>query len=47
MGSAQGRRIFGGMLELFPKLKFVSVEGNIGWLGYFLEKSDRTYQSRL
>ena len=27
-----------------PKLKFVSVEGNIGWLGYFLEKSDRTYK---
>lgn len=36
--------IFGGVLELFPKLKFVSVEGNIGWLGYFLEKSDRTYK---
>jgi predicted TIM-barrel fold metal-dependent hydrolase len=36
--------IFGGVLELFPRLKFVSVEGNIGWLGYFLEKSDRTYK---
>ena len=29
---------------MFPKLKFISVEGNIGWLGYFLEKSDRTYR---
>ena len=31
-------------LERHPKLKFVSVEGNIGWLGYWLEKSDRTYK---
>ena len=36
--------IFGKVLELFPRLKFVSVEGNIGWLGYFLEKADRTYK---
>src|SRR5579885_2941119 len=41
---ALSRIIFGGVLEKFPKLKFVSVEGNIGWLGYFLEKSDRTYK---
>src|SRR5580704_16211591 len=41
---ALSRIIFGGVLEKFPKLKFVSVEGNIGWLGYFLEKSDRTYR---
>ena len=36
--------IFAGVLELFPKLKFVSVEGNIGWLGYFLERADRIYK---
>ncbi len=41
---ALSKVIFGGVLENFPKLKFVSVEGNIGWLGYFLEKSDRTYK---
>jgi predicted TIM-barrel fold metal-dependent hydrolase len=36
--------IFTGVLERFPRLRFVSVEGNIGWIGYFLEKMDRTYQ---
>ena len=41
---ALSRIIFGGVLERHPRLKFVSVEGNIGWLGYFLEKSDRTYR---
>lgn len=41
---ALSRIIFGGVLENFPRLKVVSVEGNVGWLGYFLEKSDRTYK---
>ncbi len=41
---ALSRIVFGGVLERHPKLKFVSVEGNIGWLGYWLEKSDRTYK---
>ncbi len=41
---ALSKIIFGGVLERFPRLKFVSVEGNIGWIGYFLEKSDRTYK---
>jgi predicted TIM-barrel fold metal-dependent hydrolase len=36
--------IFTGVLERFPRLRFVSVEGNIGWIGYFLEKMDRTYK---
>ncbi|HEV3111788.1 MAG TPA: amidohydrolase family protein [Candidatus Binataceae bacterium] len=36
--------MFGGVFELFPRLKFVSVEGNIGWLGYFLERADRIYK---
>lgn len=38
------RVIFGGVLERFPKLKVVCVESNIGWMGYFLEKCDRTYK---
>ncbi len=41
---ALSRIVFGGVLERHPKLKFVSVEGNIGWLGYWIEKSDRTYR---
>ena len=41
---ALSRIVFGGVLERHPKLKFVSVEGNIGWLGYWLEKSERTYK---
>jgi len=41
---ALSRIVFGGVLERHPKLKFVSVEGNIGWLGYWIEKSDRTYK---
>lgn len=36
--------IFGGVLERFPRVKFVSAEGNIGWLGYFLEKCDFSYR---
>jgi predicted TIM-barrel fold metal-dependent hydrolase len=42
--AALSKIIFGGVLERFPRLKFVSVEGNIGWLGYFLERADRTYR---
>jgi predicted TIM-barrel fold metal-dependent hydrolase len=36
--------IFAGIFERFPKLKFVSVEGNIGWIGYFLGKCDMVYR---
>jgi predicted TIM-barrel fold metal-dependent hydrolase len=38
------RLLFGGVGELFPRLKIVSVEGNIGWIPYFLERADRIYQ---
>jgi len=38
------RIIFSGVLQRHPRLKFASVEGGIGWLAYFLEKSDRTYR---
>jgi predicted TIM-barrel fold metal-dependent hydrolase len=41
---ALARILFGGVGELFPKLKIVSVEGNIGWIPYFLERADRIYQ---
>ena len=41
---ALARLLFGGVGELFPKLKIVSVEGNIGWIPYFLESADRIYQ---
>ena len=37
------RIIFGGVLESHPRLRFVSAEGHIGWLGFFLERSDRNY----
>ncbi len=41
---ALSRIIFGGILERYPKLKFVSTEGNIGWVPYFLERADRVYK---
>jgi hypothetical protein len=41
---ALARLLFRGIGELFPKLKIVSVEGNIGWIPYFLERADRIYQ---
>jgi predicted TIM-barrel fold metal-dependent hydrolase len=39
-----GAAIVGVIGELFPKLKIVTVEGNIGWIPYFLERADRIYQ---
>ncbi|MGO9057698.1 MAG: amidohydrolase family protein [Candidatus Binataceae bacterium] len=41
---ALSKVIFGGMLERFPRLKFVLVEARIGWLPFFLERSDNVYQ---
>lgn len=35
--------IFTGIFERNPKLQFMLVEGNIGWLGYFLERADRVH----
>lgn len=32
-----------GMLHRHPKLKVVSSEGGIGWVPYFLERADHTY----
>ena len=38
-----GEIIWGGLLERHPTLKVVSSEGGIGWLPYFLERSDYTF----
>ena len=35
--------IWGGVLEKHPSLKCVSSEGGIGWVPYFLERADHTY----
>ena len=41
---ALSKVIFGGMLERFPRLKFVLVESRIGWLPFFLERADDVYK---
>lgn len=38
--------ILSGILERFPRLKIVSAELNCGWLPYFLERMDKTFESR-
>jgi predicted TIM-barrel fold metal-dependent hydrolase len=35
--------IFSGMLDRFPKLKFVSVESGLGWVPFMLESLDYQY----
>ena len=35
--------IFTGILERHPKLQFVLVECGIGWIPYFLERMDQTF----
>ncbi|TAL03064.1 MAG: amidohydrolase [Rhodospirillaceae bacterium] len=39
-GRVLGNIIFGGALDRFPKLKFVSVESGIGWVPFILEALD-------
>ena len=41
---SMGTLIFGGVLERFPQLKFVSVENDIGWIPAFLRRADYGYQ---
>ena len=36
--------IWGAVFERFPKLKIVSVESGVGWLGYLLERMDHVYR---
>ena len=33
--------IFGGVMERFPELKFVSAENEVGWLSYMLQRLDQ------
>ena len=36
--------VFTGILERHPKLKFVLVECGIGWIPYFVERMDQTFE---
>ncbi|HEV3113804.1 MAG TPA: amidohydrolase family protein [Candidatus Binataceae bacterium] len=36
--------IMGGVLERFPRLKLVSVENDVGWIGHFIQRMDHAYQ---
>jgi predicted TIM-barrel fold metal-dependent hydrolase len=36
--------LFSGLLERHPKLRFVSVEAGIGWVGYLLQRADEVYE---
>lgn len=35
--------LFSGVLERHPRLRFLSVEGGIGWLGYLVQRADETF----
>lgn len=36
--------IFGGVMERFPSLQFVSVENDIGWIPHYLQRLDHSYE---
>jgi predicted TIM-barrel fold metal-dependent hydrolase len=36
--------IFSGVLDRFPELQIVSAENNCGWLPYYLQRMDRTFE---
>lgn len=36
--------LWSGVLERHPKLRFLSVEGGIGWLGYLIQRADEVYR---
>jgi predicted TIM-barrel fold metal-dependent hydrolase len=36
--------IFAGVPERFPRLRFVSVENDIGWIAHFLQRLDHSYE---
>lgn len=44
-GRVIGNIIYSGMLDRFPKLKFVSVESGIGWIPFIMESIDYQFQS--
>jgi predicted TIM-barrel fold metal-dependent hydrolase len=35
--------LFSGVLDRHPKLRFLSVEGGIGWLGYLVQRADEVW----
>ena len=36
--------LFSGVLERHPKLRFLSVEGGVGWLAYLVQRADEVYR---
>jgi predicted TIM-barrel fold metal-dependent hydrolase len=36
--------LFSGVLERHPKLRFLSAEGGVGWLAYFVQRADEVYR---
>ncbi|MFN8543377.1 MAG: amidohydrolase family protein [Candidatus Binatia bacterium] len=36
--------LFSGLLARHPKLRFVSAESGIGWIGYLLQRADEVYE---
>ncbi|MAG34040.1 MAG: amidohydrolase [Deltaproteobacteria bacterium] len=36
--------LWSGVLDRHPKLRFLSVEGGIGWLGYLVQRADEVYK---
>ena len=44
-GRVVGNIIYSGLLDRFPRLKFVSVESGIGWVPFILESLDYQFQS--
>jgi predicted TIM-barrel fold metal-dependent hydrolase len=43
-GRVLGNTLSSGILDRFPKLKFVSVESGIGWIPFLLEAFDHEYK---
>jgi predicted TIM-barrel fold metal-dependent hydrolase len=39
-----GDVVFGGVFDRFPRLRFVSGEGRIGWLAHFVQRADESYR---
>jgi uncharacterized protein len=44
-GRVMGNLIYSGLLDRYPKLKFVSVESGVGWIPFILESLDHQFKS--
>ena len=44
---ALGQLIFGGVLDRFPKLRWVILESGVGWVPHFIERFDDKYKAML